>query len=734
EAQVNRAINKIKNEYSRASEEERRAMMEEVRMMRDSSSATAEAQVGQEALYGSLLDMNEGLDIAQRFGATYNHEDGSFTKNGVSGWAFTKDGDIDLTVQRPATTQQKEQVQKRNQDSMIELHNSIHKDDLLTRGQDGLIYDSAGNLITELRYNHVLKDTEIKRAPPIKIIHSGKEQELTLVKDYTDDKGNPIYQTKDGTYFAQGSIWNDAQKLKPLEGSIYTIEHIGTKEKPDQVLIRVGSELNGGKKTTTGLSYSIIQDPKQAKDMAKDIPLDKDTLSLVRTSVAAGGSVKYEGDSKASSIVFKDSKGNGLKIVSFTGLEDDKDYVIAKDKMFEGSKSTQEYRLSYDKNHDGTITDEEKEEEPIRVSFAYSSEDSQNGKRTKVYAADNFKFGKDGKFTAEIVTQTFVEDKKSKTNVLSKDYSFYYIEVEESQADFKIEKKNGEPVAYDKDDQVIAQSVIKVVGNDAHYVKADGSLESIDVDSEKAKRAITAYSKKESRRWFADFQFHLTQFKGLSGWSQLIIPDEALNEWRENVDKVFSTAYLGTEYWTSAICKKHIPKENKGTFLTQTKDSLFEVVAHVEGEKTVLPQPDGKIKYLYKFTYSVRNPKNSQYKSLRFNVYLDKAIPIYRQSLDVKDGQVFSRGAGHYDKGTITYTKTEGKPVVQRSDNDYDSICIIFETGIIDASGKPKGEICNQIVEYTGSPEEYEKRITQQTIAQPTPAGPSGDPYQEMEI
>jgi hypothetical protein len=232
----------------------------------------------------------------------------------------------------------------------------------------------------------------------------------------------------------------------------------------------------------------------------------------------------------------------------------------------------------------------------------------------------------------------------------------------------------------------------------------------------------TLNTQRKSREWFAKFQFRLTQFKGLAGFSQLLFEDETLAEWREGVDKVFSSLYLGTDYWASGVCAKYIPKDQKGLLTMKTKDGLFDVVAHAEGEKTTITKPDGTTEYLYKLTFSVRNPKDSRYDKLEFNVFLygDQTIKLYPEDVSVDEGDSFTRGA--QKGGETEYSQQHGKPIVQYSPSDYNKICIEFKQGIINAEGNSENEVCNAIVEYTGTATGYQEGAT--ATSPTTPGSP----------
>ena len=267
-----------------------------------------------------------------------------------------------------------------------------------------------------------------------------------------------------------------------------------------------------------------------------------------------------------------------------------------------------------------------------------------------MWYADDFHFGRDDIYFADMYMQKYEEDAKGRTIPKGKPV-YYYVEggtKEEgvSKIDIKINEK-GEPIIFENG------FILKVVDGKVYEADAYGEYkEEVRADSPMGKRALNRASQAASRRWFSNFEFKLTQYKGLSGWSQLIFSDEELASWREGVDKIFSTAYLGTDYWVSGICSRYIPKDQNGLFTMKTKDGLFDVVAHVEGEKAVIPAPE-ETQYLYKLTFSVRNPKYSRYDKLKFNVYLygDKTVQLYSQSIEVDDGKSFTRGAGKRENG-----------------------------------------------------------------------------------
>jgi len=205
----------------------------------------------------------------------------------------------------------------------------------------------------------------------------------------------------------------------------------------------------------------------------------------------------------------------------------------------------------------------------------------------------------------------------------------------------------------------------------------------------------------------------------------LFFDEQTLSEWRENVDKIFSKMHLGTQYWTSTICSKHIPKGQSGLLTIKTRDGLFDVVAHVEGERTTIQNPNGTNEYIYKLTFSIRNPEGSPYDKLEFNVYLsgERTVNLYQEDIEVEEGDTISRGYGKREDGQVTYDEENGKPIVQYSPYLYNEICIKLATPIRDAESNPQSEICNSIVEYQGPSSDY---TTSQTGTVSGSAGGAG--------
>jgi len=562
------------------------------------------------------------------------------------------------------------------------------------------------------------------KTPPPTIKLNGRTQKLTEVKDYKGEHGEVLYKSEDDTYFKlDGTDWTKADEDKQkFSGKISKVDPINEKD-PNSPLIRSWFDVNNGKKENDVASISLVQD---TKDDTKDIPIDKETLSMIQKTNRDKGSIETTGNKEGSEIIFKNKAGQETTRIAFSPSSGQSDYKTEGNKLT-GIKSQTDYEYSLDLNQDGEITEEERKTSPskqLQMTKRFTAIEEDDGKVTTTWYAADFKYGNDDIYYADMHMQTYKEDKKGRT--IPDELTYYYVEGgskgDDGAAELHIKVIEGELVI----DGPVLGTIAKVVNGEVTLVRGGSKGY--------AERAKKRAAQDHSRRAFAEFEFRLTQFRGLSGWSQLILSEDTIANWREDVDQVFSSAYIGSQYWVSEICSKDIPKSQPGTFLMETKDGLFDVIAHVEGEKTVIEGPQGP-QYIYKLTFSVRNPRNSPYEDLGFNVYLhgtQRTAQLYSQDHKVSEGDSFTRGSGNRKDGKTTYDKQHGKPIVQYSSINYDQICIRFNPSVKDARGKPRPKICNSIVQYRGSPTEYQERVVGSTTV--GTYTPSGDPYEEADF
>mgnify|MGYP001574392368 FL=1 len=249
-------------------------------------------------------------------------------------------------------------------------------------------------------------------------------------------------------------------------------------------------------------------------------------------------------------------------------------------------------------------------------------------------------------------------------------------------------------LTFDSDGKIIKRELVGldgrvIVGQDRTFADLDN-------------RGNTARSQEKSREFFEAVQYIFTEFRGLGYIPSLFgFDDDKLIEWRNGVDKVFSTLYLGTEYWSSKICTATagLANENEGIAYAETPQGMAQIGAHIEATRTQPIVTENGTSYIYKITFQVRNgdyekderaPEN-----MSINVFIipngqgiSSGIQIFKQDVHIGRGSSFGRF------GT--------NAIVQESTNLYDKICIKFDK--IPLKWKIKDNtLCNKIEDNTYS-------------------------------
>ncbi len=533
----------------------------------------------------------------------------------------------------------------------------------------------------------------------------GEQMDYKKTKYFTEKEGGNIYQDDKG-YFTvklEGATFDKTPIDK--NDKFYEQKNIGTVDDPQYAYIE-----HKNNKNKPGKILSVTIDG--VKSGTKLLEIDMATFNEIKSQKDKDENIKATNDGK---IEFKDKEGrdityefenwkpkdNGIwegtrsKTMSFDIYLDSQGNQIS-EKEYE--KLTEEGKTTLPDAINVEIREEETYEEGDVIVKAnlFTDDETEKGQVLKTYYHETLKV-KDKDIVIEGVEM----------DVQTNEVTGYV---------YRVHKRSEDGQSYEEPVEVRFNEkgeVIKFTDGSTVYEKDE--LKTLSAELKKIlKEAETSQSQFNSRRWFANFEFRLTQFQGLSGISQLIFSDETLASWREGVDKVFSTFYLGTDYWVSGICSKHIPKDASGTLTMRTKDGLFDVIAHVEGEKTILETPNGTKEYIYKLTFSVRNPEGSRYDELKFNVYLqgDRTVRLYETDIKVDEDDEFTRGSGKREDGQVTYDEQHGKPIVQYSNYNYNTICIRFKDDIINAEGDSEDEVCNSIVQYAGGPTGYQQQGT----------------------
>ena len=227
-------------------------------------------------------------------------------------------------------------------------------------------------------------------------------------------------------------------------------------------------------------------------------------------------------------------------------------------------------------------------------------------------------------------------------------------------------------------------------------------------------RLSTEISQYKSRQFFSGFQFIFTEFRGIGYIPSLFgFDDDSLIEWRNGVDKVFSTLYLGTEYWSSKICTatSGLATDNEGIAYAETPQGLAQIGAHVEATRTQPIVTENGTTYIYKITFQVRNGDYDKDPRAPENMSIN--VFIIPKGKDISSGIKIFKQDVHIGRGS-TFGRFGTNAIVQESKSQYDKICIKFDK--IPLKWKIQDNIlCNKIEDNTyAQPTALQQRNTAQ--------------------
>ena len=206
-------------------------------------------------------------------------------------------------------------------------------------------------------------------------------------------------------------------------------------------------------------------------------------------------------------------------------------------------------------------------------------------------------------------------------------------------------------------------------------------------------KSVSTPAQSSSQSFFAGVERIFSEFSGLRYYDTLFFKEDELLKWRDNVDRAFATFYLGTEYWSSALCSQYLDGEDEGIAYAETPQGLAQIGAHVEAIRTGAVQTATGTEFIYSITFSIRNgdfandPRAPN--EMNFNVILrgERTSNVFSQEQKVKRGSTFSR--------------TGKDAIVQESPVFYSQVCIRFDEIPLRWKLDDK-ELCNTIVESTG--------------------------------
>jgi hypothetical protein len=216
--------------------------------------------------------------------------------------------------------------------------------------------------------------------------------------------------------------------------------------------------------------------------------------------------------------------------------------------------------------------------------------------------------------------------------------------------------------------------------------------------------------------------------------STLLLPDTWVSAWREGVDKIFASAYLGAEYQADAICQQEFDIIGGQTAFVQSPNGLIQFLGHIEGDRSdpvpMTCSPDGSCKrgncqrniciddsgstlteYFYKITYGVTAPSNDRLTpdvdesgAVSFNIVVtgpDKSAPILPADIELENGE------------------KKKEVIVKYSPNLYEKVCIVF----IKQPGGRNGavnQVCNDFAQSQRSLENFAQNQESAPQAQPS--------------
>ena len=454
-----------------------------------------------------------------------------------------------------------------------------------------------------------------------------KEKQLKLTGDITendellakDGKGG-VYKfvpTKDGEDKITGGTFKSVSET-------YTTKETITKGDDS---IDIISTFNTETKKQTEVKV-------KTKD-GKSATVDEETVKQVKDAQAKGLKIgiTQEGVIEPNTKTFTD------QIIEFT----DKDGNLVARTTLSASYSLQS----------GTKTTEK-----FKTAYFYEGKEISKEEFEKLK-----KEGKDVKEELKLPTFKRTEEKENGKIKYLTTYEFY----NKFDKDKKL-IKTYEGTKFDMDKKELVEFIY---GEGEKKITLDKEGNIKDGDKTLLPNAQTALKQYKSRQYFAIGEFALTEFRGLGYFATWFFDDNELEEWKESVDKLFSEAYLGVEYWVSGICSSNVERDQKGVAYVDTRLGLAGVAAHIEATRSAPVTGPNGTEYIYKITFNVKNgdwdkdPKALE--EMEFNVYLygDRTAKLLSENKKLEKGQ--------------SYGRLISDAIAQYSEYYYTQICIKFK-------------------------------------------------------
>ena len=561
---------------------------------------------------------------------TWDKTNNKFKLGSQSGDAITIaiNGEVKLydIKQAPTEAETTEDRKDLSQDFIDKLPETLQNN--LEVDGVGNIYDtSTGEWIIGLKTNQKTSELELEKKIPDYLVVNGKKVEK--FKDY-ESNGQGIFKDADGKLFNQlGREIPDGTK-------------INEPTKIGDIESQLTFEVKDGKIDTSN--------PVSAK--ISGIAVSVNSYSDILSTIESVGGKKVIGSLIDGIQILDDKNELKAKVTQgeyegVDGIKIEKDYVSG---VPLSTKTT---------STDGKTTITEEKE--------YIEQDT--GKKDK-----------DGKAIIKEVlrTKNWVKVEKTDEEIKGEDGEVLYTLTKITERKYDTNKETGKET-----EDYTEITTDSMTGEPLLVMVKKGN--NVAPDNEKLN---TLKKQFKTKQFFSTLDFALTEFQGLGYYATWFMSDEALESWRESVDKTFATMYLGTEYWASAICSSNIDRDQKGVAYIDTKSGLAGVAAHIEASKSGPIINQTATEYLYKITFMVTNgdwendPKALE--EMEFNVYLygEKEAKLMNENKKLKKGESF---------GII-----RSDAIVQYSQYDYDKICISFKD-VPSFWSLTSKELCNEI-------------------------------------
>ncbi|MBI2654003.1 hypothetical protein HYX02_04285 [Candidatus Woesearchaeota archaeon] len=620
-----------------------------------------------------LIELNRLFELEQRvsaFGAKIDFTTGQIIdKKGNKGWGLRADGAIDPNIQAPPTTPlqiraQLDELKQRVRQALDQyLKQAVAEQGVEER--DGKLFDRYGRELSLSLDVNTGQWTITNRQSP-QTIKNQQGVTLTRTEFLLEIEGQRVSIYRDAT----GRVYNYKEELL-TSGQVLQASKFGTIDTQIVYEIRNG-QVDTNKPVSARIGNVII--PTQAYG---------ELLGLLR---AAGKEPKTEGSfAQTDPLIIKTEKGNIVaKAYGFENIGG-----ISKGTTIESNFKDGEPLLIKRTSEDGTSVLREVREfkEFVKRNEQGDPLKDAEGKEVKERVVQTLSWIKTSTETIDGQKYNLITERTYETDKFGRQMLKRFTEL-------STDALTGEPL----------KLVINVGDEKLEAIVKKGKPQG---DAQAVAKLGNLRKEYQIRKFFAELERVLTEFQGLGYYASLFFDEDSLLQWRENVDRIFATFYLGTEYWSSTICRTYLDGEGEGIAYAETPQGLAQVGAHVEATRTQPIKTENGTLFIYKITFTVRNgdyEKDPRAPAeMNVNVLLkgDRVVKVFKQEQNIKRGSVLR--------------KSGRDAIVQESKALFSEVCLTFDK-------KPErwklggNELCNKVVESSGEPADLPAPATTSTI------------------